>query len=277
MSNILDYAPAAGHQLAATTIRTDADQLDDALVTVSANGRSVPVYWARPREGASLPVVLVLSEAFGLHAHIADVTRRFAKEGYLAIAPDLMVRQGDPMSFEDIGSLVKDLLLKIPDEQVLADLDACVSWASEQGGDVRRLAATGFCWGGRWTWLYAAHRTLSCAVAWYGIVDGKASGLFPDDPLRFPRHPIDVVGELKAPVLGLYGARDEAIGLDTVADMTEALRHGSDAAVASSVHVYEDAGHAFFADYRESYRPAAAQDAWRRCLAWIHGHTAVQG
>ena len=272
MTKELDYAPAAGQALAPTTLHTSSDGLDTSLQTISALGRDVPLYWARPQGGRNLPVVLVISEAFGLHAHIADVARRFAHEGYLAIAPDLMWRQGDPMSFSDAGSLVKNLLLKIPDQQVMADLDACVVWAATAGGDIDRLAAAGFCWGGRWAWLYAAHRPFRCAVSWYGILDGRASGPFPDDPTLFPTHPVDIAESMQTPVLGLYGAEDESIGLDTVERMRSALKTGGEAARASTIQVYENAGHAFFADYRDSYHAPSAADAWLRCLGWMRDH-----
>jgi carboxymethylenebutenolidase len=269
----LAYAPAAGQTLVPTTIRTGEEGLETSLETISSLGRDVPLYSARPRHRKATPVVLVLSEAFGLHAHIADVARRFAHEGYFAIAPDLMARQGDPMSFDDVGSLVSDLLLKIPDSQVMADLDVCVEWAESAGGDVDRLVTTGFCWGGRWAWLYAAHRPMRCAIPWYGILDGRASRIFPVDPERFPAHPVDLVDSLQAPVHGLYGANDEAIGVDTVQRMRLALSEGNRFARESSIVLYQEAGHAFFADYRASYHESSALDAWQRCLGWMREHT----
>jgi carboxymethylenebutenolidase len=268
----LDFAPATGPTQATTTIHTSGDGLDTRLVEIDAGDRTIRAYAARPADASGAPLLLVLSEAFGLHEHIADIARRFAREGYFAVAPDLMVRQGDPMAYADIGALVSELLLKIPDPQVMADLDATVAWARAQGASADRVSATGFCWGGRWTWLYAAHRALEAAVAWYGIVDGGS--LFPDDPALFPSHPLAAVGELKAPVLGLYGGRDEAIPLDTVRVMQDWLRSGSEAARTSHIHVYPDAGHAFFADYRDSYRADLADDAWRRCLEWLGGNRA---
>lgn len=259
------YAPAAG-PVSPDATRTSAEGLATRDTTLSRDGTAVPLYAAWPENVPHRPVIIVICEAFGLHEHIKDIVRRFAHAGYMAIAPDLMVRQGDPMKCPNTEVLVKELLLKIPDDQVMADLDASVAWAAAQGGDTGALFATGFCWGGRWTWLYAAHRPLKAAVAWYGILDGTASGLFPNDPTRFPSHPIDDVDELKAPVLGLYGAQDQAIGIDTVEAMRFKLAHGSPSARQSSIVVYQDAGHAFFADYRESYVPVAAQDAWQLCL-----------
>jgi carboxymethylenebutenolidase len=268
----LDFAPATGPTQAATTIHTPGDGLDTRLVEIDAGDRTIRAYAARPASAPDAPLLLVLSEAFGLHEHIADICRRFAHQGYFAVAPDLMVRQGDPMVYADIGALVSELLLKIPDAQVMADLDATVAWARHHGASADRVSATGFCWGGRWTWLYAAHRPLKAAVAWYGIVDGVS--MFPNDSALFPSHPLDVVGTLKAPVLGLYGGRDEAIPLDTIRAMQNRLASGSEAARASRIHVYPDAGHAFFADYRDSYRADLADDAWRRCLAWLGGNRA---
>ena len=270
-NNRLDFAPATGPAQAATTIHTPSDGLDTRLVEIDAGDRTIRAYAARPAAASDAPLLLVLSEAFGLHEHIADIARRFARQGYFAVAPDLMVRQGNPMAYADIGALVSELLLKIPDTQVMADLDATVAWARVHGASPDRVSATGFCWGGRWTWLYAAHRPLDAAVAWYGIVDGGS--MFPNDPALFPSHPLDIVGKLKAPVLGLHGGRDEAIPLDTIRAMQDRLPSGSEAARASCIHVYPDAGHAFFADYRDSYRVDLADDAWGRCLQWLGGYT----
>lgn len=266
------YAPAAGATLAPTTIRTDKGGIDTGLARLDGGDATLTLYWARPHGAGPLPVIVVLSEAFGLHAHIADVARRFAKQGYLAIAPDLMARQGDPMAFDDIGKLIEDLLLRIPDEQVMQDIDRCVAWATANGGRPDRIGVTGFCWGGRWVWLYAARRALACAVPWYGILDGVASGLFPVDPARFPHHPIDVAGALATPVLAFYGGHDSAIGIDTVEHMRARLRAGGAVARDAQIVVYPQAGHAFFADYRDSYEPAAAADAWTRCLDFMRRH-----
>lgn len=269
----LDYAPATGPAQAASTIHTSSEGLDARLVEIGAGDRTIRAYAARPADAVGAPLLLVLSEAFGLHEHIADITRRFAHQGYFAVAPDLMVRQGDPTAYADIGDLVSKLLLQIPDAQVMSDLDATVGWARAAGASPDHLLATGFCWGGRWTWLYAAHRPLDAAVAWYGIVDG--GDMFPNDPALFPHHPLDLADELKAPVLGLYGGRDEAIPIETIRAMERRLAHGGQKARASHIHVYPDAGHAFFADYRDSYRADLAGDAWRRCIEWLGGHSAA--
>jgi carboxymethylenebutenolidase len=209
------------------------------------------------------PVVLVVPEIFGVHEHLADVTRRLAQLGYLAIAPDLMARQGDAASFTDIGQLMAQVVSKVPDAQVMADLDATVAWAARNGGDTARLAITGFCWGGRITWLYTAHQPqLKAAVAWYGRLVGQSTALT-------PVHPVDLAGKLNAPVLGLYGGADTGIPLDTVEAMKTALATGSAAAKASQFVVYPDTPHAFHADYRPSYRKEAAQDGWKRLTQWF--------
>jgi carboxymethylenebutenolidase len=223
----------------------------------------MPAYRAMPAGKAELPVVLVVSEIFGVHEYIADVARRFAKLGYLAIAPELFVRQGDAQGYGEVAKLLAEVVSKVPDAQVMADLDACVAWAKGNGGDTRRLGITGFCWGGRIVWLYAAHSpAVQAGVAWYG-------GLVRSPTPLTPKHPIDVVGSLHAPVLGLYGADDSGIPQDTVEQMKKALAAGSAAAQQSQFVVYPGAPHAFHADYRPSYRKEAAEDGWTRCIAWF--------
>jgi carboxymethylenebutenolidase len=206
----------------------------------------------------------VVSEIFGVHEHIADVARRFAKLGYLAIAPELFVRQGDAQSYGEISELIAEVVSKVPDAQVMGDLDACVAWAATNGGDTARLGLTGFCWGGRITWLYTAHSAaVKAGVAWYGQLLGEPSALK-------PLSPIDVVGQLKAPVLGLYGEKDSGIPLSAVDAMKSALAASPNpAAKKSQFVVYPGAGHAFHADYRPSYQRDAAEDGWARCLAWF--------
>lgn len=268
-----DYAPAAGRgpeQPEQTVVHTSAAGLRVGNVEIPARDRTIPAYFARPGAGSKHPVILVVSEAFGLHEHIRDVSRRFAHEGYLAVAPDLMIRQGEPRDFTDIGELVNKLLLQIPDEQVMTDLDATLAWAAAEGGDTNKVGITGFCWGGRWTWLYAARNALGAAVVWYGFVDGVSSGVFRPDDAKFPSHPIDVAAAMQTPVLGLYGGHDEAIALDTVETMRARLREGNASARQCEIVVYPDAGHAFFADYRDSFIADAAADGWRRCTAWMH-------
>jgi carboxymethylenebutenolidase len=247
----------------AQTIKTDSDGLTVGEVTVMVGDFKMPAYRAMPAGKKDLPVVLVVSEIFGVHEHIADVARRFAKLGYLAIAPELFVRQGDAQSYGEIGKLMSEVVNKVPDAQVMGDLDACVAWAKANGGDTARLGITGFCWGGRIVWLYAAHSPgLKAGVAWYGrLVDQP-------NPLK-PKNPIDLVGQIHAPVLGLYGAEDQGIPVATVDRMKAALATGSAGAKASQFVVYPGAGHAFNADYRPSYQKDAAQDGWKRCVAWF--------
>ncbi|MBY4896471.1 dienelactone hydrolase family protein [Cupriavidus sp. AU9028] len=255
---------AATLPVSAQAIKTDFSGLTAGEVNVKSGDFTMPVYRAQPEGKTGLPVVLVISEIFGVHEHIADICRRFAKLGYLAIAPELFARQGDPNSYGTIQELMQELIAKVPDRQVMADLDAAVAWAGQNGGDTSKLAITGFCWGGRITWLYAAHSpTLKAGVAWYGRLVGQSN------PLQ-PRHAVDVADELKAPVLGLYGGKDTGISLETVEQMKSALAQASSpAAKASKFIVYPEAPHAFHADYRPSYREADARDGWQQCLAWF--------
>jgi carboxymethylenebutenolidase len=219
-----------------------------------------------PAKGGPFPVVLVVQEIFGVHEHIKDVCRRFAKEGYLAIAPELYARQGDPTKFSDWKQLYAEVVSKVPDAQVMSDLDAAVAWAGKSGsGDVKRVGVTGFCWGGRITWLYCAHSPqVKAGVAWYGRLVGESS------PLQ-PKYPIDVVADLKAPVLGLYGGQDQGIPLADVEKMRAALAAAKNP---SEIVVFPEAGHGFNADYRPSYRAEDAREGWRQALAWFRRHGA---
>lgn len=260
------YAAAAAPLMAQTAIKTPADGLTVGEVMIDVNGFSMPAYRAAPAGKTGLPVVLVLSEIFGVHEYIADTARRFAKAGYLAIAPELFVRQGDALSYGEVAKLIAEVVSKVPDAQVMGDLDAAVKWAGANGGDVRKLGVTGFCWGGRQTWLYAAHNpAVKAGVAWYGRLVGEGTALT-------PRHPVDIAGQLKGPVLGLYGAADTGIPLDTVDKMKSALAGGNAAARASTFVVYPDAPHAFHADYRPTFRKEPAEDGWNRALAWFKQH-----
>jgi carboxymethylenebutenolidase len=257
---------AAVLPVSAKTIKTDSAGLVVGEVMVPVGDFKMPAYRAAPAGKTNAPVVLVVSEIFGVHEHIADVARRFAKAGYYAIAPELFVRQGDASSYGEIGKLIAEVISKVPDAQVMADLDATVAWAKGEGADTRKLGVTGFCWGGRITWLYSAHNpAVKAGVAWYGRLVGNANALQ-------PTHPLDLVGKLNGPVLGLYGGQDTGIPMSTVAQMQNALAEGSRAAKASTFHVYPDAPHAFHADYRPSYRQAAAEDGWQRCQAWFRQH-----
>jgi carboxymethylenebutenolidase len=192
------------------------------------------------------------------------VCRRFAKLGYLAIAPELYARQGDVSKLTDIQEIISKVVSKVPDKQVMADLDATVAWAKKSGkGDTGKLGITGFCWGGRIVWLYAAHsKDLKAGVAWYGRLVGK-----PDE--LHPKNPIDLVADLKAPVLGLYGAADTGIPVDTVEKMKKALK---DAGKEAEIVLYPDTPHGFHADYRPSYRKDNAEDGWKRLLDWFKKH-----
>ncbi len=259
------YAAAAAPVMAQTAVSTPADGLTAGEVHFAVNGFDVRAYRAAPQGKTGLPVVLVISEIFGVHEYIADVCRRLAHEGYLAVAPDLFARQGDPRAYSEVAKLMSELVSKVPDAQVMADLDGAVQWAGAHGGDLQRVGITGFCWGGRITWLYAEHGPVKAGVAWYGRLVGQASALN-------PKHPVDLAPILKAPVLGLYGEKDAGIPLDTIDKMKSALSEGSAAAKASRFVVYPDAPHAFHADYRPSFRKEAAQDGWKRTLAWFKQH-----
>lgn len=252
--------------MAQSVIRTDAEGLTAGEVTINANGQNVPVYRAQPQGKTNLPVILVVSEIFGVHEHIADVARRFAKQGYLALAPELFVRQGDPSSYGTVPEVIREVVSKVPDAQVMGDLDACVAWAADNGGNVAKLGITGFCWGGRISWLYAAHNSgVGAAVAWYGRLIGDKTPLM-------PAQPVDIGTTLKPPVLGLYGGKDGGIPLETVEKMKTELAKGNSK---SEFVVYPNSGHAFHADYRPSYVEADAKDAWQRCLAWFRAHGVV--
>jgi carboxymethylenebutenolidase len=260
---------AAVLPVTAQTVKTDSAGLTAGEVSIPVGDFKMPAYRAMPAGKTKLPVVLVVSEVFGVHEHIADVARRFAKLGYLAIAPELFERQGDAQSYGEVAKLVAEVISKVPDAQVMGDLDACVAWAKANGGDTSKLGVTGFCWGGRITWLYAAHNPgLKAGVAWYGRLVGAASALT-------PKHPVDVAASLAGPVLGLYGGDDSGIPQDSVDAMKAALAKGSAAAKKSEFVVYPGAPHAFHADYRPSYRQAPADDGWKRCVAWLQANGVV--
>lgn len=261
------FALAVQPVMAETAIHTDSDGLVAGEVAIATADGTMPAYRAQPAQGTDFPVILVVQEIFGVHEHIRDVCRRLAKLGYQAISPELYARQGDPRQYEAIPDILAKVVSKVPDAQVMADLDACVAWARGHGGDTRRLGITGFCWGGRITWLYAAHNPgLKAAVAWYGRLAGTPGELT-------PRHPIDLAGAVKAPVLGLYGGLDQGIPLDSVETMRQALAAADNpAARASVIQVYAEAPHAFHADYRASYRKEAAEDGWRRMREWFRSN-----
>lgn len=260
------YAATALPIMAQTAIKTPADGLTAGEISFEVNGFKVPAYRAAPAGKTHLPVVLVIHEIFGVHEYIADTCRRFAKAGYLAIAPELYARQGDPDSYAEMARLLAEVVSKVPDAQVMADLDGAVKWAAANGGDTARLGVTGFCWGGRQTWLYTAHNQgVKAGVAWYGRIVGANNELT-------PQNPIDIATRLNGPVLGLYGGADTGIPVDTLARMENALAGGNQASKASQFVVYPDTPHAFHADYRASYRKEAAEDGWKRALAWFKQH-----
>ena len=264
------FAAAVLPVVAQTTLKTGTDGLVAGEVTIPVGDFKLPAYRAAPAGKANAPVVLVISEIFGVHEHIADVARRFARAGYFAVAPALFVRQDDAGSYGEIAKLIAEVISKVPDAQVMGDLDATLAWAAAEGADTSKTGITGFCWGGRITWLYAAHNpAVKAGVAWYGRLVGQAGALT-------PVHPVDVAGRLAGPVLGLYGGQDSGIPLDTVDQMEAALaaaaQKGNAAAKKSEFVIYPDAPHAFHADYRPSYRKDAAEDGWRRALAWFKAH-----
>ncbi|KVN09481.1 carboxymethylenebutenolidase [Burkholderia stagnalis] len=261
---------AAVLPVSAQTIATDSAGLDVDTVEIRSGDASVPAYRAQPKDKTNLPVVIVIHEIFAVHAHIADICRRFAKLGYLAIAPDLFARQGDVSKYQTIQDLVANVVSKVPDRQVSEDLDATVAWAGKNGGDLSRLGVVGFCWGGRQSWLYAEHNPhVRAAVAWYGFVEGTTDEMTPFNP-------VDHADTLKVPALGLYGAKDANITQASLAAMRERIaKSDSKLARESQIVVYDDAGHAFFADYRPSYVKGDAEDSWKRALAWFHRYGVV--
>ena len=257
------FAAAVLPVAAQTVVKTDSQGLLTGEVTVDVGGYKMPAYRAAPAGKKNAPVMLVISEIFGVHEYIADVARRFAQAGYFAIAPELFVRQGDASSYGEMAKLIAEVISKVPDAQVMADLDATVAWAKAEGADTAKLGISGFCWGGRITWLYTAHNpSVKAGVAWYGRLIGAPSALQ-------PVHPVDVAAKLAGPVLGLYGGQDPGIPLETVNQMKTALAAGGAAAKKSEFVVYPDAPHAFHADYRPSYRKEAADDGWKRTVAWF--------
>jgi carboxymethylenebutenolidase len=252
--------------IAASTITTDTNGIVAGEVQIPTKDGAIPAYRAMPEKGSKFPVVLLVQEIFGVHEHIKDICRRLAKVGHLAIAPELYARQGDVSKLTDIQEIIGKVVSKVPDEQVMADLDSAVTWSAKNKGDASKLGVTGFCWGGRIVWLYAAHNpNLKAGVAWYGRLVGQSSALN-------PKHPIDVAADLKAPVLGLYGGKDRGIPLESVEKMRAALKAANKA---SEIHVYPDADHGFHADYRPTYNEAAAKDGWKRLQDWFKKHGAA--
>ncbi len=255
------FAAAVLPVAAQSMITTDSQGLTAGEVRIPTNDGEMPAYRAMPAGKTALATVLVVQEIFGVHEHIKDVCRRFAKQGFLAIAPELFARQGDAGKYTDIPTLMREVVSKVPDAQVMRDLDATAAWAAKNGGDAAKLGITGFCWGGRITWLYAAHNPrVKAGVAWYGRVVGESTA-------NTPKHPIDVATAIKAPVLALYGSADTGIPNETIERLMAALKTAGN--TQSELVLYKDAPHAFHADYRPTYRKEAAEDAWKRAVAWF--------
>jgi len=264
------YAATAMPIMAQTAIKTSSEGLKTGETLYEVNGFKVPAFYAAPAGKTNLPVILVVQEIFGVHEYIADTARRFAKAGYLAIAPDLYARQGDASKYGEMAKLMAEVVSKVPDAQVMADLDGAVKWAGANGGNLKKVGITGFCWGGRITWLYAEQsKNVKAGVAWYGRLVGASNAMT-------PKHPLELASGLHAPVLGLYGGQDGGIPLTTVNEMKDALasaaQKGNKAAAASEFVVYPQAPHDFHADYRPSYRKEAAEDGFKRALAWFKTH-----
>ncbi len=256
---------AAVLPVSAATITTDADGLDAGEVKIPVVDGQMPAYRAQPAGKTGLATIVVIQEVFGVHEHIKDLCRRLAKLGYLAVAPELYACQGDPSKYPDIPGLIANVVSKVPDAQVASDLDATVEWAARNGGN-GKVGVTGFCWGGRQTWLFAEHsQKVRAAVAWYGPLAGKPTELQ-------PKTAIDGVAVLRAPVLGLYAGLDQGITAEARDQMTEALKRGSGPATESRIVVYPDAQHGFNADYRPSYNEADAKDGWAKMLAFFKDH-----
>ena len=262
---------AASEPVMAQVIKTDFAGIKAGEQDIPVGSFNMPAYISRPEKASDpLPVVIVVSEIFGVHEYIADTTRRFAKLGYLAIAPEFFTRAGDPNSFGTVAEIQSNIVAKTPDPQVLGDLKAAIAWAGKNGGDLKKVAVTGFCWGGRITWLSATMPEVKAGVAWYGRLVG-------DKTANNPKQPVEIAADLKAPVLGLYGSADTGIPLDTVDQMKAALSKASSnpAAKTSKFEIYPEAPHAFHADYRATYREGPAKDAWAKCLAWFKQHGVV--
>ena len=256
------FAAAVLPVSAQTMITTDTQGLTAGEVKIPTKDGEMPAYRAMPAGKSGLPTVLVVQEVFGVHEHIKDVARRLAKQGYVAVAPELYARQGDPTKYTDTGALMKEIVSKVSDAQVMADLDAAAAWAAKNGGG-GKLGITGFCWGGRVALMYAAHNpNVAAAVAWYGPT---ARAYFAGD-----KAPLDVAAQIKAPVLGLYGGADGGIPNDTVEKMGAALKAAGN--TRSEMVIFPNMPHAFYADYRPSYRKEAADDGWKRALAWFKTH-----
>jgi carboxymethylenebutenolidase len=258
------FALAVQPVCAQTMITTDTNGLLANEVKIPVAGGEIPGYAAMPATGGPFPTVLVIQEIFGVHEHIKDMCRRFAKLGYFAVAPSLYAREGDVSQIKEVPEIISKVVSKVPDAQVASDLDATVAWAKGTGkADTTKLGVTGFCWGGRQVWLYAVHNpNVKAAVAWYGPLKRPGTDLQ-------PKNPIDLVDQLRVPVLGLYGGADPGIPLDSIEEMKKALKAANNP---SEIIVYPDTPHGFNADYRPSYRPEQAKEGWAKLQAWFKQH-----
>lgn len=257
------FAAAVRPIAAQTVVHTDSTGLVAGEIKIPVKDGQMPAYRAMPNQGKTFPIVLVVQEIFGVHEHIRDVCRRLGKLGYLAVAPELYARQGDVSKMTNVQEILEKVVAKVPDAQVLSDLDAAAAWAAKNNGAGAKLGITGFCWGGRIVWLYAAHNpNLKAGVAWYGRLTGDSDSLHPQQPM-------DLVKSLKAPVLGLYGGKDQGIPVGVVEVMQADLKSAKNP---SEIVIYPDAPHGFHADYRPSYRQDAARDGWKRLQQWFKQH-----
>jgi carboxymethylenebutenolidase len=260
MTTLISGLTLATERVEAQTIHTDSTGIDAGEAKIPVPGGSLPAYYARPAHGTKFPIVLVNEEIFGVHEYIKDICRRLAKLGYLAVATEYYARIGDLSTMTDAQQIVRDVISKEPDAQYMEDLDATAAWAAANKGDPNRMGVIGFCRGGRMTWLYAAHNPhLKAAVAFYGPVAGQPT------PIQ-PATAADYADKLHCPLLGLYGGADTSIKVDDV-HAAEAKAKAAHKTV--EIVVYPDAPHGFHADYRPSYRKDAAEDGWKRMLAWL--------
>ncbi len=259
------FAAAVQPISAQTRIITDSKGLTTGEVMIPVKDARMPAYRGMPEQrDGKLPVVIVIHEIFGVHEWIQDICRRLAKEGFLAIAPALHFRQGDPAEITDFRELQSRIFTKMPDVMVMEDLDSTLAWADSTDGDRSKAAVTGFCWGGRIVWLYAAHNpSIKAGVAWYGRVANNPGA--PINPVQ-PKSPSDVAKDIGVPVLGMYGARDGGIPVDTVEGLRAELEKGNSG---SDIVIYPEAGHGFLADYRQGYHRESSLDAWPRFLDWM--------
>ncbi len=260
MTTLMTGLPLSVARAQTPAIHTDAAGLEAGEVQIPVADGHLPGYCARPQGPGPFPIILVIEEIFGVHEYIKDVCRRFAKLGYLAVSPELYARIADLSKMTDVQEIVTKVIARAPDATMLSDLDSTAAWAEANHGDANRLGVTGFCRGGRDTWLYAEHNPkLRAAVAWYGPVKGSVSVIQ-------PRTPFDMAAGLRCPLLGLYGGKDESIH---PADVQATAQVARDAGHTVKIEIFPEAGHGFHADYRATYNKAAAEAGWADALAWF--------